>query len=242
MEWSEDGIILGTRRHGESSVIVEAFTSGHGRHLGIVKGGRSRRMQPTLQPGNRVRLTWRARLEEHLGMFQAEPIEDRAADLMADRTALAGFMTLAAHVRLLPERDTNEDLFELFEATNDMLQTGLGGQALAVFERDLLAALGFGLDLTFCAATGQRAGLVYVSPKTGRAVSAQAGKPYKDRLLALPDFLRQEGADFGGGGSVQGLADAFRLTGHFLHRHVWMPRNVPPPAERERFIAYVTAA
>lgn len=213
--------------------------------MGIVRGGRSRRHQPTLQPGNRVRLTWRARLEEHLGTFQAEPLEDRAADLIADRAALAGFMTLAAHARLLPERDPHGELFDAFEVTQDMLSGDMGGPALALFERDLLMELGFGLDLMTCAATGSRENLIYVSPKTGRAVCAQAGAPYRDRLLPLPGFLGAEQARATEGRIAQGanraaLADAFALTGHFLHRHVWEPRNIAPPPERERFIAHVT--
>ena len=129
MEWADDGIILGTRRHGETSLIVEALTPGHGRHLGIVKGGRSRRMRGTLQPGNLVHLVWRARLEDHLGTYQIEPLEDRAAELIENRTVLAGFMTIAAHVRLLPERDPGPDLFEHFAATYDMLPGVLGDDA-----------------------------------------------------------------------------------------------------------------
>ena len=240
MEWADDGIILGTRRHGETSLIVEALTTGRGRHLGIVKGGRSRRMRGVLQPGNRVHLVWRARLEDHLGTYQVEPLEDRAAELIEDRTALAGFMTIAAHARLLPERDPNPDLFEHFAATYDMLPGTMGAQAVALFERDLLTELGFGLDLDACVATGSRQDLVYVSPKTGRAVSAEAGAPYKDKLLQLPGFLRGEIPETGESVSAAALGDAFRLTGHFLLRHVWMPRNVQPPAERERYIAQVT--
>ena len=240
MEWADDGIILGTRRHGETSLIVEALTPGHGRHLGIVKGGRSRRMRGTLQPGNLVHLVWRARLEDHLGTYQIEPLEDRAVELIENRIVLAGFMTIAAHVRLLPERDPGPDLFEHFAATYDMLPGVLGAQAVAMFERDLLVALGFGLDLETCAATGSRNDLIYVSPKTGRAVSAEAGAPYADKMLPLPAFLRADMPEPGEGASAAALADAFRLTGHFLLRHVWLPRGVSPPAERERYIAQVT--
>ncbi len=240
MEWSDDGVILGTRRHGETSVILEALTPGRGRHLGIVRGGRSRRMQGVLQPGNRVRLIWRARLEEHLGMYSVEPLEDRAAALIADRRALAGFMVLAAHMRLLPERDPHPELTAVFAATVDLLESDLAGPAVALFERDLLAELGFGLDLSRCAGTGARDDLVYVSPKTGRAVSAEAGAPYAQRLLALPAFLAAEAPAPGLDTSHEAVADAFSLTGHFLNRHVWQPRNLAPPTERERFIALVS--
>ena len=240
MEWADDGIILGTRRHGETSLIVEALTPARGRHLGIVKGGRSRRMRGTLQPGNRVRLVWRARLEDHLGTYQVEPLEDRAAELIENRAALAGFMTIAAHARLLPEREPSADLFEHFAATYDLLPGALGAQAVAMFERDLLTALGFGLDLDACAATGTRDNLIFVSPKTGRAVSAEAGAPYREKLLPLPAFLRSDMPEPGGSTSADEIADAYRLTGHFLLRHVWLPRNVAPPAERERYITQVT--
>ena len=239
MEWSDDGVILATRRHGETSVIVEALTNRHGRHLGIVRGGRSRRLQGVLQPGNRVRLVWRARLEDHLGTYQVEPLEERAMDLIASRTALAGFMTIAAHARLLPERDPNPDLGELFAATHDLLAGEGAGLAVALFERDMLSALGFGLDLDSCAATGSRSDLIYVSPRSGRAVSAQAGAPYAERLFSLPTILREDGCAPGPGTSRQALGDAFCITGHFLARHVWGPRAIAPPAERDRFIALV---
>lgn len=241
MEWTEDGLILGTRRHGETSVIVEALTSDHGRHLGIVRGGRSRRLQGVLQPGNRVRLVWRARLEDHLGMYQVEPLEDRAAELIEDRRALAGFLTIAAHARLLPEREPAPELAEVFAATFDMLPERIGGQAVALFERDLLATLGFGLDLETCAATGRRDALSYVSPKTGRAVGEEAGAPYADRLFPLPGFLATDMPQPGIGAPAQALHDAFRITGHFLHRHIWSVRNIDPPAERARYIAAVTS-
>jgi len=238
MEWRDDGIILGLRRHGESSAIVELFTQGRGRHLGLVRGGRSKRMQVVLQPGNSVHATWRARLDEHLGAYAVEPDVSRAADLMESRLALYGFATLAAHLRLLPERDPHPELYARLVATLPLLSDPLvGPQAIVAFELALLADLGFGLDLTECAATGVRQDLIYVSPKSGRAVSRQAGEPYSGRLLKLPDFLRLDGGD----ASPGDIAAGFALSGYFLERHVFEPRRVPMPPERERLIARLGA-
>ena len=195
MEWTDSGFILATRRHGETSLIVEAFTPAHGRHLGLVKGGRSARLRAVLQPGNRARLTWRARLSEHLGHFTVEAEGSRAADIMLDSMALAGLNTLTALVRLLPERDPHDQLYALFEQIAAALPDRPGWLGdLARFELRILAELGFGLDLESCAATGTSEDLVYVSPKSGRAVSAAAGAPYAGRLLALPAFLAREDA------------------------------------------------
>lgn len=234
MEWHDDGIILGLRRHGETSAIVELFTALHGRHLGLVRGGRSRRQQVVLQPGNSVHATWRARLDEHLGTFVIEPDVSRAAALMESQTALYAFATLAAHIRLLPERDPHPEIFVRFmEALPLLPDPQAGAREIVRFELSLLADLGFGLDLSECASTGGRQELVFVSPKSGRAVSRQAGLPYADRMLKLPDFLRLEDAD----ASADDLAAGFALTGYFLTRHVFEPRRITMPVERERLIA-----
>ena len=239
MEWHDDGIILGLRRHGETSAIVELFTAHHGRHLGLVRGGRSRRMQPVLQPGNSVHATWRARLDEHLGSFALEPDILRAAELMQSPTALYAFATLAAHLRLLPERDPHPELHaRLLAALPQLAGTLSGPQAVVRFELALLADLGFGLDLTECAATGGRQDLIYVSPKTGRAVSRQAGAAYADRLLPLPAFLRLDGE----AADADAIAAGFRLTGYFLNRHVAEPRGIPLPPERERLVVAISRA
>jgi DNA repair protein RecO (recombination protein O) len=234
MEWRDDGIILGLRRHGETSAIVELFTAIHGRHLGLVRGGRSRRLQVVLQPGNSVHATWRARLDEHLGAYSVEPDVSRAADLMESQAALFGFATLAAHLRLLPERDPHPELYMRFvEALPRLSDAPTAGREIVRFELALLADLGFGLDLSECASTGARQELVYVSPKSGRAVSRQAGAPYADRMLKLPDFLRLDEAD----ADADDLAAGFALTGYFLGRHVFEPRRIAMPPERERLIA-----
>lgn len=235
MEWRDEGIIIGSRRHGESSVILEVMTRGHGRHMGIVRGGRSRRMQPVLQAGNRVELVWRARLDEHLGMFQVEPLELNAARLLSSACAVYALQTLAAHLRLLPERDPHAGLFETLAIVLEHLEDpATAAELLVRFELMVLEELGFGLDLGSCAATGVTRDLVYVSPKSGRAVSRLAGDPYRDRMLPLPAFLNAGAGQRGGSDAIQ---DAFRLTGFFFNRHVYEPRGIEPPETRAGFLA-----
>lgn len=233
MEWSEDALILGTRKHGETSVILEVMTREHGRHLGLVRGGRSRRMQPTLQAGNRVSVKWRARLEDHLGIFSVDPLKLRAAGLMESAFGLHGIQTIAALLRLLPERDPHQGLADAAEVMIDKLADPVVTAALLVrFELALLDELGFGLDLSECAATGSLQNLVYVSPKSGRAVSLEAGKPYHDKMLSLPSFLKLAGAGF----EEDDIVAAFELTGFFLNRYIYEPRNLTPPLVREALL------
>lgn len=235
MEWRDEGIILGTRKHGETSAVLEVMTRTHGRHLGLVRGGRSRKQQPLLQPGNRVDLTWRARLDEHLGTFQAEPIELNAARLIDSAVAVYALQTLAAHLRLLPERDPHGGLYETLGIVIDNLgDADCVGELVVCFELLVLEELGFGLDLSECAATGSREELAYVSPKSGRAVSRIAGEPWRDKLFLLPVFLQQgarQGAD------LAAIEDAFRLSSFFFSRHVYEPRGIEPPEARGGLIA-----
>ena len=239
MEWTDEGIVLGVRRHGESSAIVELLTRDHGRHLGLVRGGAGSRMRPLLQPGNGVRAVWRARLDEHLGTYAIEGMRLRAATLLGSPHAVYGVTHLAALARLLPERDPHEDIFEMLEHTLDDFDDA-GGAAvhLVRFELAMLGELGFGLDLENCAATGETTDLVYVSPKSGGAVSRAAGEPWRDRLLRLPPFLRrgEAASDL----TDQDLQDGFRLTGLFLLRHVLEPRGQGHSDARAGFINALT--
>jgi DNA repair protein RecO (recombination protein O) len=240
MEWTDEGIVLGVRRHGESSAIVELLTRGHGRHLGLVRGGSGSRMRPLLQPGNSVRAVWRARLDEHLGYYLIEAMRLRAATVLASSHAVYGVTHLASLARLLPERDPHQDIYDMLDRTlNDFDDIGEAAVHLVRFELAMLAELGFGLDLETCAATGATTELIYVSPKSGGAVSRQAGDPWRDRLLRLPPFLR---ASVGGpnGWSDQDLQDGFQLTGLFLLRHVLEPRGQAHSDAREGFINAVT--
>jgi DNA repair protein RecO (recombination protein O) len=237
MQWTGEGLIIGVRRHGETSVIAEVMVEGRGRHLGLVRGGRSRKLAATLQPGNLVQLTWRARLEEHLGTFVVELTGARAAELIVDRTRLYASQMLCDHLRLLPERDPHDRLLAMAVSALDPERSRRSlGAALARFELTLLDELGFGLDLSACAVTGNPEELTHVSPRSGRAVSRVAAEPYLDRLLELPAFFVD-----GGDANAADLRAAFRLTGYFLERHVWSSRELEPPAMREPLIEALCA-
>lgn len=239
MEWKDEGVILGVRRHGEGSVIVEVMTPGHGRQMGLVRGGRSSRMRALLQPGNSVSLTWRARLSEHLGNFAVDADRLRAASLMETAMALQGLQLVTAHLRLLPERDPHPALYRGALVLLDHLDDPQIAARLAIrFELAMLEELGFGLDLESCAATGVRQDLAWVSPKSGRAVSRTAGAPWADRLLVLPPFL-SGGTETPSASLQSDLAAGFALAGHFLQRDVWEPRRLRPPDARAAFAAAV---
>jgi DNA repair protein RecO (recombination protein O) len=235
MEWRDEGIVLGVMRHGEGSVVLEVMTRRHGRHLGLVRGGRSLRMQPLLQPGNEVTVTWRGRLEEHLGHFAVDAGELHAARLMENAASLFGLTYAAALLRLLAEREVHEGLFEALGIIIAHLNTPLiAGPLIVRLEAQLLTDLGFGLDLATCAVTGSADMLTHVSPRTGRAVSAEAARPYHNRLMPLPAFMINAGVTRI---SATELDQGFTLTGHFLRRHVLEPRGLAEMAERASFIA-----
>ena len=234
MQWRDEGMIIGTRRHGETSLIVELMTRGHGRHMGLVRGGRSRKLQPVLQPGNRIEATWRARLDEHMGTYAIEPVDLRAAALMGSACALAGIQLLGSHLRLLPERDPHGALYRAACILADHLtEPALAGPLMVRFELSLLDELGFGLNLSRCAGSGVVHDLAYVSPKSGQAVNRQTGAPWADRLLPLPSFLTaREGRDC----RPEDLDGAFRMTGYFLERDIWSARGLAPPESRDGFL------
>ena len=237
MDWKDEALILGIRKHGETSAIVEAMTARHGRCLGLVRGGRSSRMRAVLQPGNSVELEWRARLEEHLGIFQIEAEKLRAAELMDTPLGIYGLQTVAGHLRLLPERDAHHGLYQAALVMLDHLDEPQKAARLLIrFELALLEELGFGLDLNSCASTNRRDELVWVSPKSGRAVSRDAGKPYEGRLLALPQFLLEPPVrdlqQVSGKTDSALLREGFDLAFHFLDRNVYGPRGIRPPDER----------
>ena len=240
MEWRDEGIVLGVKAHGESGAIVELITREHGRHLGYVHGARSKRLAALVQPGNTLDAVWRARLDEQMGTFTLDAIALRSGGLIGSRLALYGLATAAALLRTLPERDPHPALYAAMDALVARLDDAeIAPRLFVAFELALLAELGFGLDLSECAATGTSEDLAYVSPKTGRAVSRAAGAPYHDKLLALPAFLVAPRA-----GEVDAAPDdlalGFALTGYFLERHVFAARNGAPPPERGRFVALAT--
>jgi len=236
MEWKDHALVLGVRNHGETSAIVELMTREHGRHLGLVRGGRSRKMRPVLQCGNLVSVTWRARLDEHLGHYQIEPDNLRAASLMATRSSLFTVQILAAHLRLLPERDAHTPIYKAANIVLDNAHEPLICARLIIrFELALLEELGFGMNLSQCVVSGTRQDLIWVSPKSGCAVCAKEGAPWADSLLNLPGFmLNKDGS--AGSVSIDELKSGFLLTGHFLKRHVYVPRAIRAPDERTKFI------
>jgi DNA repair protein RecO (recombination protein O) len=235
MHWSDEGVILSVRPHGETAAVVELFTRSHGRHSGLVHGGRSRKLRPVLQIGNHVDAAWKGRLSEQLGHITLELLRGYAASVLNDGDALSGLTSMSSLTRLLPERDPHPSLYEITLFVLSFLDDASVWPALMVrWEMALLEELGFGLDLAACAATGSTDDLVYVSPKSGRAVSAEAGEPYRDKLLRLPPFLakgRQAPV------TPEDIRDGFALTGHFLDVRVLAPRGDVLPEARGRFTA-----
>ncbi len=237
MHWTDDGFVLGIKRHGETSAILELMTRSHGRHLGLVRGGAGTRLRPVLQPGNLVRADWRARLDDQLGTYIVEGLALRAGSLFSDPHAVFAVTHLSALARLLPERDPHEIVFDSLETIVEHVSDAALAAALIVrFEMLMLSELGFGLDLESCAATGATRDLIYVSPKSGRAVSRDAGEPWRDRMLPLPAYID---SDYEGPVSASDIDDGFKLTGFFLARHVLEPRGVTLPDARAHFIQAV---
>jgi DNA repair protein RecO (recombination protein O) len=210
-------VLLAVRRYGESGAIAEVLTEGRGRHAGLVRGGGGRRMAPVLQPGAQLDVTWRARLEEHLGTFAVEPMRGRAAALMGDRAGLAGLAAVTALAAFaLPERQACPAFYRQTVAVLDLIgQAEVWPLAYLRWEVALLAETGYGLDLSVCAATGAREDLAFVSPRSGRAVSRQGAGAWADRLLPLPAALRGEGA-----GELREVRAGLETTGHFLERRL----------------------
>jgi DNA repair protein RecO (recombination protein O) len=235
MQWTDEGIVLSVRAHGETAAVAELFTRSHGRHLGLVHGGRSRKLRPILQTGNHVDATWKARLSDQLGHVALELRHGYAGEAMENAASLSGLSSLTTLARLLPERDPHPNLYEITLFVLGFLGDVTVWPALMVrWEIALLDELGFGLDLSECAATGSNDQLIYVSPKSGRAVSASAGEPYRDRMLALPAFLTKART---GAVTAQDVRDGFALTGHFLETRVLAPRGETLPEARGRILA-----
>ena len=231
MEWQDTGFVLAARRHGESALIVDLLTREHGRHAGLVRGGQSPKARAMLQPGNEVAAAWRGRLTEHLGTIGCELVRAHAARFLDDPGRLAGLTSAAALVgAALPEREPHEDVFASFAQLIEAFDSAVDWPAQYVrWEQNLLGALGFGLDLRHCAVSGATAGLAYVSPRTGRAVSRAAGLPHHDKLLLLPEFLWRDTP-----ANEAELVLGMTLTGHFLAHHVFAPQGRPLPAARTR--------
>lgn len=231
-EWTDDAIVLAVRRHGESGAVASLLTRSHGRHPGLVHGGAGKGQRGVLQPGNVVRATWRGRLAEQLGSLRVELVADHAGQVLDDPGTLAALAAACALCEAtLPERQPHPAAHAALAALLEALKADSWPSVYVHWELALLRDLGYGLDLSCCAATGANDGLAYVSPRTGRAVSLSAGAPYRDKLLALPRFLVE-----GGEGDRAGILQGLDLTGFFLERHVLAPHRAAMPAARSRLV------
>jgi len=230
MDFTDDAFVLSARAHGDTGVVVELLTGEHGRRAAYVAGGASRKMKPFLQAGARVTAEYRARTSAHLGSARLEPVGEGPSALFDDPLALTGLSAAAAVAQgALPEREPHPGAFLAFEALMSVFGLPDVWPAIFVrFEAGLLEDLGFGLDLSRCAVTGTIDDLIWVSPRTGRAVSRDAGQPYADKLLTLPPFMLGAQAGLGEGDVGKGLD----LTGHFLEQFVFHPQNKPIPPAR----------
>lgn len=239
MEWTSDAIVLGARKHGEGHAILEVLSEQQGYAKGYVHGGSSRRQRPNLEPGNLVEVTWRARLDEHLGTFRVELNKAYASDLFRKPSRLAALnATTSLLSSILPEREPCPDIYSEARAflallADDTASDLQWGAELVRLECMLLATLGFGLDLEKCAATGEVENLTHVSPKTGRAVSSDAAAPYREKLLPLPGFLLGKEEVL----SVD-ICAGLALTGHFFMTHMVHTPNIPFEEPRKRLIGY----
>jgi len=234
MEWSDKGIVLSSRKHGENASIVSLMTQSHGRHSGLVRGGSGSRARAIYQTGNLVTVDWRARLEEHLGTFLCELVRSNAAKIMDDRLALQALIAATSMIeRFLPERESYPETFKkLCSLITDLTGSDHWLSHYIYWEIGFLTDLGYGLDFTRCAATGGTENLVFVSPRSGGAVCREAGEPYKDKLFPLPEFLLRRDKDPG----ISQLLDGLRITSHFLTLYARETGVVVLPPARGEFI------
>ena len=238
MQWSDNALVLSSRKHGENSAIVTLLTEQYGLYSGLAKGVSSPKYRGMYQQGNLIHATWKARLPEHLGLLSSELLESSMGIMLGDShrlTALSSMSMVIQHS--LTERECEETIFRGLYHFISLLKTDEPWHIDYIkLELQLLATLGFGLDLSECAATGSTHDLCYVSPKTGKAVSAEAGEPYKDKLLPLPSFLKNAMSN----NSPHDIIQGFQLTGYFLEKWNFHPRNMTLPSARKRLEELVT--
>lgn len=233
MDWASEGYVLSVKKYGETSAIIDVLTRDHGRHAGLVRGGTGRKLRPVLQPGNKVQVEWHARLSEYLGTFKVEALSARAAELMEDRLMLSALNAMTAIAKeTLPEREVHAQVYDAFEILlNNLDNPDIWPVLYVKWEAGLLRALGYGLDLSACAATGENDQLTHVSPRSGRAVSASAAEPYLDKLLALPQFMI--GSPFA---LPDDISSGLSLTGYFLETRLQWGVNRTLPEARAQMI------
>lgn len=240
MQWTDDGIVLQARRHGERALVVQLLTREHGRHAGLLRGGQSPKTRASWQIGNRMSVTWRARLAEHLGFLAGELLDSNAAKVLDDPLRLGALAAAAAlAVAALPEREPHPRAYRgMVDLIAALASNDRWAVAYVEWEMLLLEELGFGLDLSSCAATGATADLIYVSPRSGHAVSAEAGAPYREKLLPLPAFLSAAAPAVRP--SSRDVLDGLRLAGFFLDSRVFAPHQAKLPAARSRYVDALT--
>ena len=237
MNWTDEGIVLSARKHGESGAIVTLMTRENGRHAGMVRGGSGSRARGIYQTGNLVAVDWRARLSDHLGTYNCELLQANAALLMTERLQLLALSASAGLVeRLMPEREPQQDTFASLAALIQILCADENWLRLYVeWELGLLKQLGYGLDLTRCAATGSTEDLTFVSPRSGCAVSYGPGRPYREKLFDLPPFFKSNVPN----PTFRDIRAGLRITGYFLSRYAEDAGAGELPKSRARFIEQV---
>ena len=234
MEWRDKGILLATRPFGETSLIIDVFTPDHGKSSGVVRGGQSKKLKPILQIGAQIDLTWKARLEQHLGSFQVELIRSRTANVMDDRLLLAGMLSSATLInRFFPAGQVYKEFYKSSENLFDLLQfPDIWTLGYFKWELEFLETLGFGLDLEKCAVTGSTEDLKFISPKSGRAVSKAAAGDWSSQLLSFPVAAR------GQVNSLEDILDGLKVSQFFLEKKVLVAFGMERlPSARSRFIS-----
>tara|TARA_R110002095_G_scaffold179241_2_gene156653 strand:- start:1650 stop:2390 length:741 start_codon:yes stop_codon:yes gene_type:complete len=240
MNWMDEGIVIGAKRHGERQIITTLLTKGHGRHKGIFRP--SKATKSTCECGTVVQATWSARLREHLGSWALEPLYSPLAFVLHNPLALKALNSACILLEVcLPEREAAPKVYTAFrhlihDFENLSKNDSSFLKAYCYFELFLLEHAGIPLDFKTCAVTGEQDNLYYVSPRTGRAVSREVGEPYKDKLLLLPAFLQgsdkqQKELD------PQEILAALALSGYFLNKYVFVPHDINPPEARHRLLA-----
>lgn len=239
MHWQDQGIILGARRHGETAGIVSILTREHGRHHGLARGIAGKRLRGVVEPGNRVACAWSGRLADHLGIWSLELDRAHAAAVLDDPLRLAGVAAATAMVEAcLPEREAHPALYEALAILLDAIADGAASWPFVYvrFELGLLSELGFGLDLSACAVTGATQGLTHVSPRSGRAVTEEAGLPYAAKLLRLPSFLASGQGGPPANDPQRDLTDGLILAAFFLEQRVFTAAGQGLPPARGRLV------
>ncbi len=235
-EWTDQGIVLSARPHGENGAVVSLLTENHGRHAGYVHGARSSKLRAIVEPGTHVAVTWKARTNDQLGHFQIESNDTVAAYVLDDALKLSALLSACSLCDVaLPEREGHPGLYYGLQALFQTLRDDVWGATYIAWELAFLRELGFGMDLTRCVGGGDVATLTYVSPKSGCAVSREQGEPYKDKLLLLPEFLKPKGGDRSIAGSDADIVTALKLTSYFLEHWVFAHNTHGLPEARSRF-------